>query len=73
MTARAMARMYAALLGEVDGVRLLSPERLREVTTLATSATTSSSGSWPRGHWATPLGRQVLAWRPFGPCSDLAV
>jgi CubicO group peptidase (beta-lactamase class C family) len=34
-TARAMARMYAALLGEVDGVRLLPPERLREVTAVA--------------------------------------
>ncbi|MFS1302057.1 serine hydrolase domain-containing protein [Streptosporangium longisporum] len=32
MTARAVARMYAALLGEVDGVSLISPERLREVT-----------------------------------------
>jgi hypothetical protein len=30
VTARAAARMYAALLGEVDGVRLISPERLRE-------------------------------------------
>jgi CubicO group peptidase (beta-lactamase class C family) len=29
MSARAAARMYAALLGEVDGVRLISPERLR--------------------------------------------
>ncbi|UQX02125.1 serine hydrolase domain-containing protein [Streptomyces sp. RerS4] len=28
MTARAAARMYAALLGEVDGVRLLPPDRL---------------------------------------------
>lgn len=34
-TARAVARMYAALLGEVDGVLLLSPERLREVTAVA--------------------------------------
>jgi CubicO group peptidase (beta-lactamase class C family) len=31
MSARAVARMYAALLGEVDGVRLVSAERLREV------------------------------------------
>ncbi|WP_031063367.1 EstA family serine hydrolase [Streptomyces sp. NRRL WC-3742] len=37
MSARAVARMYAALLGEVDGVRLISPERLREVTALATA------------------------------------
>lgn len=29
MSARALARMYAALMGEVDGVRLVSPERLR--------------------------------------------
>ncbi|MEU8777462.1 serine hydrolase domain-containing protein [Streptomyces sp. NPDC048606] len=28
LTARAAARMYAALLGEVDGVRLLSPDRV---------------------------------------------
>ncbi|MGJ6961543.1 serine hydrolase domain-containing protein [Streptosporangium sp. G11] len=32
MSARAVARMYAALLGEMDGVRLVSPERLREIT-----------------------------------------
>ena len=32
MSARAMARMYASLLGEVDGVRLVSPERLREIS-----------------------------------------
>src|SRR5215216_1696891 len=32
VTARAVARMYAALLGEVDGVRLIAPERLDEVS-----------------------------------------
>jgi len=32
MTARAIARLYAALLGEVDGVQLLSPGRTKEVT-----------------------------------------
>ncbi|HYZ02731.1 MAG TPA: serine hydrolase domain-containing protein [Candidatus Binatia bacterium] len=37
LTARALARMYAALLDEVDGVRLVSPERLREITALATA------------------------------------
>jgi CubicO group peptidase (beta-lactamase class C family) len=37
VTARAVARMYAALLGEVDGVGLLSPERLREVSSVAMS------------------------------------
>jgi CubicO group peptidase (beta-lactamase class C family) len=37
VSARAIARLYAALLGEVDGVRLLSPERLREVTAVSSS------------------------------------
>ncbi|WP_342451946.1 serine hydrolase domain-containing protein [Streptomyces palmae] len=36
MSAHAVARMYAALLGEVDGVRLVSADRLREITALAT-------------------------------------
>ncbi|MFI0895627.1 serine hydrolase domain-containing protein [Streptomyces sp. NPDC020983] len=31
-TARALARMYAALIGEVDGVRLLSPETVAAAT-----------------------------------------
>src|SRR5215210_2487416 len=37
MSARAVVRMYAALLGEVDGVRLISPERLREISAVAFS------------------------------------
>src|SRR5438874_12734964 len=36
-SARAIARMYAALLDPVDGVRLISPERLREATALSMS------------------------------------
>ncbi|WP_404870101.1 serine hydrolase domain-containing protein [Kitasatospora griseola] len=39
MSARAVARMYAALLTEVDGVRLLPEARLREITALATAET----------------------------------
>ncbi|MEU9332462.1 serine hydrolase domain-containing protein [Streptomyces sp. NPDC048290] len=35
MTARGMARMLAALMDDVDGVRLISPERLRQVTAVA--------------------------------------
>ncbi|MEV8154562.1 serine hydrolase domain-containing protein, partial [Streptomyces fradiae] len=31
-TAHALARMYAALIGEVDGVRLLAPETLASAT-----------------------------------------
>jgi hypothetical protein len=39
ISARAIARLYAALLGEVDGVRLLSPERLAEVTAVSSRGT----------------------------------
>ncbi|MBY8852212.1 beta-lactamase family protein, partial [Saccharothrix sp. MB29] len=34
MSARAIARMYAALLGPVDGVRFVSPERLELIRTV---------------------------------------
>lgn len=53
LSARAIARMYAALLGEVDGVRLLSPERLREVSAVAFSGTDEIFGSptsWTLGY-----------------------
>ncbi|GAB1644787.1 serine hydrolase domain-containing protein [Krasilnikovia sp. MM14-A1259] len=36
VTARGLARMYAALMDEVNGVRLISPVRLKEITTVAT-------------------------------------
>ncbi len=57
MSARALARMYAALLGEVDGVRLLSPERLREVSAVAFSGPDQIFGNpatWALGY---ALGR----------------
>src|SRR5205814_1522641 len=53
MSARALARMYAALLGEVDGVRLLSPERLREASAVAFSGPDQVFGSptsWALGY-----------------------
>ena len=53
VTARAVARMYAALLGEVNGVRLISPERLREVSAVAMSGTDQIFGfptSWGLGY-----------------------
>jgi len=52
-SARAIARMYAALLGEVDGVRLLTPERLREATALSSSGTDQVFGmptTWALGY-----------------------
>jgi len=45
--------MYAALLGEVDGVRLISPERLREVAAVAMSGTDQIFGfptAWGLGY-----------------------
>jgi CubicO group peptidase (beta-lactamase class C family) len=53
VTARAVARMYAALLGEVGGVRLMSPERLREVSAVAMSGVDQIFGfpsSWGLGY-----------------------
>ena len=53
VTARAVARMYAALLGEVDGVRLISPDRLREVSAVAMSGVDQIFGfptSWGLGY-----------------------
>src|SRR5215213_2393777 len=53
VTARAVARMYAALLGEVDGVRLISPERLREVSAVTMSGVDEVFGfptSWGLGY-----------------------
>jgi len=35
--ARSVARMYAACIGTVDGIRLLSPDQLRTATTRRTS------------------------------------
>ena len=53
LSARALARMYAALLGEVDGVRLISPERLREVSAVAFSGPDQIFGNptaWALGY-----------------------
>src|ERR1700730_5737248 len=58
-SARAIARMYAALLGEVDGVRLISPERLREVTAVAMTGTDQVFGmptTWGLGYSIGRLG-----------------
>jgi CubicO group peptidase (beta-lactamase class C family) len=44
VTARAIARMYAALLDEVDGVRLVSAARLPEISSLATTGVDEMTG-----------------------------
>ncbi|MEW2356487.1 serine hydrolase domain-containing protein [Spirillospora sp. NPDC029432] len=58
MTARAVARMYAALLDEVDGVRLVSPDRLREISGPAFTGTDEIMGNpatWALGYALGPL------------------
>jgi len=58
-SARAIARVYAAMLGEVDGVRLISPERLREATTVAMRGNDEVFGmptSWALGYAIGGLG-----------------
>lgn len=39
MSARALARMYAALVGEVEGVSLISPRRTAQIATPWTTQT----------------------------------
>jgi CubicO group peptidase (beta-lactamase class C family) len=53
MSARAVARMYAALLSDVDGVRLVSPDRLREISALAFAGVDQVMGfptTWALGY-----------------------
>lgn len=59
MSARAMARMYGALLSEVDGVRLVPPERLREISAVAFSGVDQIMGfptTWALGYFIGRLG-----------------
>jgi CubicO group peptidase (beta-lactamase class C family) len=69
MTARSVARMYASLLDEVDGVRLLSPARLAEVTTLSTSGVdelTGSEASYGLGYTLGTIGQTPVSKTVFG-------
>src|ERR687889_2490665 len=59
MSARAVARMYAALVGEVDGVRLVSPKRMREISDGAFSGVDEIMGfptTWALGYSVGRLG-----------------
>jgi CubicO group peptidase (beta-lactamase class C family) len=59
ISARAVARMYAALLTEVDGVRLISAERLRQVTAVSSSGMDQVFGNpttWGLGYAIGGLG-----------------
>ncbi len=59
MTARAAARMYAALLGHIDGVKLVSPKRLRTIAAPAFSGIDQVMGfptTWALGYSPARLG-----------------
>ncbi|MHB8645205.1 MAG: serine hydrolase domain-containing protein [Thermomicrobiales bacterium] len=70
MNARALARHYAALVGDgVDGVRLLSPERVKIATALQTDADDVVLGMPVRkalGYWLggplSPYGERITAF-----------
>ena len=57
MSARAVARMYAALLDEVDGVRLVSPDRLAEISTVSTTGIDQTIGGPARYGLGYSVGR----------------
>src|SRR6266571_4044006 len=61
-SARAIARMYAAMLGEVDGVRLVSAHRLAEVMASPVSGPDEVFGhgvtTWALGYSVGIIGRE---------------
>jgi CubicO group peptidase (beta-lactamase class C family) len=68
VSARGIARMYAALMGEVDGVRLISPERMREIISVRTQGpdwATGTDGPKTLGYASEVDGRRV-GWCGMG-------
>jgi CubicO group peptidase (beta-lactamase class C family) len=68
-SARAVARMYAALLGEVDGVRLVSAARLRQLWRWPSTTSTRCSVTGRSGRWATPSAASAATRRTLRRCS----
>jgi CubicO group peptidase (beta-lactamase class C family) len=68
VSARGIARMYAALMGEVDGVRLISPERLREISTIRTEGQDWAwGGEGPKTlGYAAELDGKRIGWSGMG-------
>lgn len=66
VSARAIARMYAALLGEVDGVRLLPSARVREVTAVAVEDTDVLVGGPSKGALGYAFGSPAGSETAFG-------
>jgi CubicO group peptidase (beta-lactamase class C family) len=69
VSARAIARMYAALMTEVDGIRLISAERLREATAVSSSGMDQVFGNpttWGLGYSIGGLGSAQDSRTVFG-------
>jgi CubicO group peptidase (beta-lactamase class C family) len=69
MSARAVARMYAALLGHVDGVTLVSGERLAGLARPAFSGLDQVMGietTWALGYSPARIGAESRAGSAFG-------
>jgi CubicO group peptidase (beta-lactamase class C family) len=74
--ARSLARMYAALIGEVDGVRLVKPETMEKARTLRTGAMvppgdfakfiTGASAQYGLGYEFAREGMPLLGEGSFG-------
>lgn len=68
-TARALARMYAALLDEVDGVRLVSPHRLTELaadTSTGLDELTGAPAHYGLGYTVASIGQAPAPATVFG-------
>ncbi|AGL14137.1 EstA family serine hydrolase [Actinoplanes sp. N902-109] len=68
VSARGIARMYSALMNHVDGVRLITPDRLREITTvLTTGPDWAFGGDLPKTlGYAAQLGGTRFGWSGNG-------
>ncbi|MEV6414556.1 serine hydrolase domain-containing protein [Kribbella sp. NPDC051718] len=69
VTARGLARMYAALMSEVDGVRLVPPSRLREITALSTTGLDEMTGGpaqYGLGYTVGQVGMRPVSPTVFG-------
>lgn len=69
LSARAVARMYAALLDEVDGVRLVSPDHLAAMAAVATGGTDELTGGPARyglGYTVGTIGQRPVRPTIFG-------
>jgi CubicO group peptidase (beta-lactamase class C family) len=72
VSARAMARLYAALLGDVDGERLISPERLREISAVAVDDVDQVFGNRAKMALGYAIGRPATGSAESAAPADVA-